>query len=288
MSDPVWLPWAARVVWLTLPLTAGGVVFDDLDGRSAAVGVIGSILWWAAWGCGVLAVLLPRPAGLTCVRLVAPALAGAAAFVADSGGDWAATGAAVALAALTFLPEVGAWLVNGAAYGYERRYLLRAPGPLLLGPIPMAAVVAVLGATAGPLLLAAEQWLAGGALTLVGGAAAVVTARALHLLTQRWAVLVPAGLVLKDHTTTVDPVLFRRGEIEWFGPAPADTDALDLTSSAPGLALELRVSEPAPLALVDRRGRTSETVRARRVLFTPTRPGAVLADAGNRRIRVVT
>ena len=97
---------------------------------------------------------------------------------------------------------------------------------------------------------------------------------------------VPAGLVLKDHLALLDPVLFRRQEIERLHPAPADTDALDLTVRAPGLALELRLREPVPVTVVAAGRRGGEPSRPARLLFTPSRPGAVLADAEARRVPV--
>ncbi len=142
----------------------------------------------------------------------------------------------------------------------------------------------VAAAVTGPLLLAARSWVAGGVALVVGVPVAVVLARALHSLTQRWAVFVPAGLVLKDHLALLDPVLLRRHLVVDLGPAPADSDALDVTARAPGLALEVRLREPVPLAQVTPGRRGSEARSPEALRFTPTRPGAVLAEAGRRRL----
>jgi hypothetical protein len=125
---------------------------------------------------------------------------------------------------------------------------------------------------------------AGAVAVVVGAPLAVVLARALHSLTQRWVVFVPAGLVLKDHLALLDPVLLRRHLVTSFGPAPAESDALDLTARAPGLALEVRLREPVPLAQVSPGRRGSETRSPDALRFTPTRPGAVLAEAERRRL----
>lgn len=276
-----------RLAWLSLPLTAGTVVADALDGRSGSVQLVASTLSWAGWAGGVLAVLLPRPVGCTAIRLATPAAFGTAVWAAVDVGGGAAAALAVLSGApllLAFLPEIGSWFVNGAAYGDERRYLLRAPGALLLGPIPLAGVVLLAGAVTGPLLLAAGVWGAGAVALVVGVPAAVVCARALHQLSNRWAVLVPAGLVLKDHVVVLDPVLFRRQAIEVLRPAPAGTDALDLTARSPGLALELRLKEPENLVLTVPGSKEPRYGKSSRLLFSPTRPGALLADAGARRI----
>jgi hypothetical protein len=67
------------------------------------------------------------------------------------------------------------------------------------------------------------------------------------------------------------------------GPAPVqDAEvALDITGRAPGLVLELQLVEAVPVALVDGR-KQSRTVETDRVLVTPSRPGAVLAEARQR------
>lgn len=276
-----------RLAWLSLPVTTGTVLADALDERSTAVVATASVLAWAAWALGVLVLLVPRPLGLTALRLMGPAGFGAAVWAAaDTEGGYVLAVLAAAPLLLAYLPEVGEWMVNGAAYGYERRYPLRAPGALLLGPIPLAGAATLAGVLAGPLLLAAEQWVAGVAALVVGLPGAALCARALHRLSVRWVVLVPAGLVLKDHVTLLDPVLFQRGTIEVLRPARADTDSLDLTARSPGLALELRLREPENLLLAVPGKREGRPGKSARLLFTPTRPGALQADAGRRRIPV--
>ncbi len=144
----------------------------------------------------------------------------------------------------------------------------------------------VAAACAGPLLLAARQWAVGAVVLAVGVPVAVLLLRAMHNLSRRWAVFVPAGLVLHDPMTLVDPVLFRRQTVEVLQPAGVEGDAVDLSQAAPGLALELRLAEPATLSLMKPGQRLGETRTASRVLFTPTRPGAVLEDAKSRRFKV--
>jgi hypothetical protein len=163
---------------------------------------------------------------------------------------------------------------------------LRPPGAILAGPLVLAAAGLPVAAGTGPLLLAAEQWVLGGIAAVAGGSLALVLARALYSMTLRWAVLVPAGLVLKDHLALLDPVLFRRTDIELLRRAPADTDALDCTVDAPGLALELRLRSTQHVDRMRPVRRGSEPFEAERLLFTPTRPAALLADAAARRIRV--
>ncbi|MBW3579931.1 MAG: hypothetical protein KY447_01120 [Actinobacteria bacterium] len=284
------LPWGLRALWLVLPFTAGSALAAALDGASVPVRTTTSVGAWLAWALVVLALLVPHPVGLTVLRVVAPAVVAASLWAATSGeaGLGEMTSALVTsslAAALAFLPETGTWMVNGAAYGDERRHLLRPPAALLAGPVPLAWAGLVASIAAGPLLLAAGKEVAGALALVVGAPVAVVLARALHSLTQRWAVLVPAGLVVKDHLTVLDPVLLRRADIEVLRPAPAGSEALDLTAGATGLPLEARLHEAVPLVRVrPGRHRQGEPGRSAALRFTPSRPGAVLAEARRRRI----
>jgi hypothetical protein len=228
---------------------------------------------------------------LTALRIAAPAALGAANWAALAGDPGAADAVAVGGAALTFVaafsPLTGEAFINGSSYGDERRLPLRVPGALLFGPLPLAEVAAVAGPIAGPLLLAARQWVAGSVVLAAGLPLAYVAVRALHGLARRWVVLVPAGLVLHDQHTLVEAVLFPRTTIRRLGPAPADAadQALDLTQRALGLALLLELEEPVVVS-PRRSGERLHVESVDRLLFTPTRPGALLGAAAGRRIPV--
>ena len=153
----------------------------------------------------------------------------------------------------------------------------------MLVPVTWAAVV--VGATAGPLLLAAEQWAVGAIALVVGAGAVYAGVRSLHQLTRRWIVLVPTGLVIHDPLTMPEAQLFLRTMVRRLGPAEAGTDADDLTAGAPGLALQLDLAEPAEL-LLRTRGRDTATRSSTAILFTPSRPQRLLEAAAAARIPV--
>ncbi|MFN3215021.1 MAG: hypothetical protein ACE367_00825 [Acidimicrobiales bacterium] len=291
-SSP-WLkavPWVLRVVWVSLPFAAGPLFAGALDATSTPVMRTASIGLWGLWVVGVACTAVPHPITLTAFRILAPAsLAGAIwAAVAEGASAAAAFGlsATAAVTMLSLLPEVGAWFANGSSYGDERRVPLRPPGPLLLGPLPIAWALVVAGVVAGPMLLAAEQWIAGSAALVVGLPVAFFMVRALHALARRWLVFVPAGVVVHDHLTVADPVLFKRNAVAHLGPALADTDATDLTMGALGLALEIAVERPVTVAVRSGRAPTSETVELTALLVSVSRPGDVLGEARRRRIAV--
>lgn len=278
-------PWLVRALWAVLPFTVGPVLAAALDGASGPVRLAASAGLWAGWAAGMVAAAVPHPIALTGLRVLAPAAVAVVGLAAAGGHRSAlAAGWAVVTLAWAFSPAVGAHCVNGPAYPNERRYLLRVPGPLLLGPLALAWALAVVGACSGPLLLAARQWAGGVAALIVGLPLSLVLVRSIHNLSRRWAVLVPAGIVIHDPLTLVDPVLFAQRKVVALQPAVVRGGGLDLTQGAPGLALELVLSEPASLTLMKpgrRQGRTESTTR---LVFTPTRPGAVLDHARARRI----
>ncbi len=284
--DPTRLfPWAVRAAWAALALAAGPAFAGVLDGRSMAVRTAASVLLWAAWGGGVCASLVSHPIALTALRILSPAAVVTTAWAASNdlgAAGFVALAAAIVAAVLAFLPETGETFVNGPAYPNERRFPLRVPTPLLLGPLVLASVITVGAPVAGILLLAAERWIAGILVLAAGLPAAVVLARALHGLSRRWVVFVPAGLVLHDAMSLADPVLFPKAKITKVELASPTSSALDLTQRAAGLALELVVSEEAPLVLAKVGRGIGVTVDADHILFSPTRPGRVLAELRSR------
>jgi hypothetical protein len=275
--------WAFRGLWATLPLTAGPTFAAALDPTSSSFQTTASLALWLVWLAVLAASLVPRSATLTPVRIAAPAAPAAVVWAALSlpdigGAEVLAITATVAAAAVVLTAWVGEEFIDGDSYGNEHRTPLRVPGPLVLGPIQLAWAAAVAGLATGPALLAAGVPVWGGIALVIGLPAAFVAVRALHALTQRFLVFVPGGLVVHDPTALAEPVLLRKNRLMALGPAPADSDALDLTQRAFGLALEIRLAEPVSLTLVQNRARAQEQ-QASRILIAPSRPGSVVARA---------
>jgi hypothetical protein len=284
-------PWPARVTWALLPLLLGPALGDALGEHSLAVARTGAVLAWGTWAGVLVAVALPRTVSLTALRVAGPAALAVANWAAVQGDpsatDAVALGGAALVVVAAFSPLTGDAFVNGSAYGDERRFALRVPPSLVLGPIPLAWVATVGAPIAGPLLLATGQWVIGALVLVAGLPLAAVAGRSLHGLARRWLVLVPAGLVLHDPHALVEAVLFPRRSIERLGPAAAHAgeERLDLTQRALGLALQLDLLEPASVA-PRRSDRTVVAVTAAHLLFTPSRPGAVLTAAKARRLPI--
>ncbi|MGH8985807.1 MAG: hypothetical protein ACRDY6_18285, partial [Acidimicrobiia bacterium] len=278
--------WLLRAVWVSLPLTAGPAAANAFDAWSTGPQLVAAVLLWGAWAIVLLGVLAPRPQGLTALRVVAPvffALAVVTAVAADpsavvAAGALVATGIAAGLAVA---PAVALAAANGVAYGDERRFPLKTPPILLLGPLPIAPLVVGVGLATGPLLIAADRPVFGAITVVVGLPLAAVMARALHGLSRRWVVLVPAGLVLVDPLTLPDPVLFLRERIDSLravdprAPAPPGTIDLRLGGLADSLGMTLdRDAE----FLFTRRGiRGAVPAKGTEVRFAAVRSGDLLA-----------
>ena len=289
-TPPLWRSaWPLRLVWLLLPVLAGPALADALMTRSRTIQVVSSVSAWGFWALALAATFIPRSVTLTIVRIIVPGSLATAAWAAV-GADrpaWAAAGTGVsAVAVLTLAwPGVSDAFVDGSSYGRERRAALRVPALLFLGPVPLAWLAVAGGVLAGPLLLAAEQWIAGAVAVVVGAVLAAVGIRQLHLLSRRWLVFVPAGVVVHDPLTLTEPILFQRHLIAGIGPAPAGSTALDATAGALGLALEVTATDAFDVGVRAGRDRTERTdVRA--ILVTPTQPAATLAVAAEHRLPV--
>ncbi len=283
--------WPLRLVWLVLPIAVGPGVMAAVADRSGPVRLVVESGLWAGWFAGLVAVLAPSTIALTAIRTLAPAGCAATLLAATTGGNWAnstlvALGAGLTATLFVFLPMVGDPLINGSAYGSERRMALRPPAAVLLGPVQLAWLAVFVGTITGPLLLAARQWVLGVPALVIGFAIASQGVRSLHQLARRWLVFVPAGFVVHDYYTLAESLLIQRRLKPELGLASEDPmqDTLDLSGGALGLSLLVRVDEALPVAL--RKGRTVTSSSASRFVFTPTLPGQALAEARVRAIRI--
>jgi hypothetical protein len=288
--------WLVRVVWASLPITAGPAAADAFEDWSAPPRAVAEVLLWVAWTIVLVALFAPRPVGLTVMRVIAPSFVVLAAVVLVTGAaDWLEAGVAVATTLLAggvtlASPSVALASANGAAYGDERRFPLRIPPALWLGLLPAAALLMAAGVATGPLLLADARIGAGIAALVAGVPVAAFAARSLHSLSRRWAVLVPAGLVLVDPLALPDPVLFVRERIESLRimqPAePVPSGALDLRLGATRHSLALTLDRPTEFLRARRGRRGSVSVQTTDIRFATIDAPGMLTAAGARRIRV--
>ncbi len=274
-----------------VPFTVGVAMSEAVSQRSSTVRLVAVGVAWAWWAVGLLAVLVPHPAGLVALRsgslaVVATALWCVFERSSVDASSVVALSVALIVCGAALWSETGHWCVNGPAYANERRFLLRSPAVLLMGPIPVAGVLLAAAPVAGPLLLASKAWVLGGVCLVGGVAIALVVARALYAQCRRFLVFVPAGLVVHDFDVLREPVLFKKQTVELLRAAPAESDSLDLTANASGLALEVLLTEKVEITKVKNSRDTGETGRTARFLIVPTLPGRLLKTAAARGLRV--
>jgi hypothetical protein len=286
----IWL-WCTRAIWALLPVTTGTALGDATASWSTAPARCAAVILWAVWVAGLFAMFAPRPWGLTFLRVVAPcgfvcvlfsltSTSIASAALALIGGGFAAM--------LALSAPIASATANARAYGDELRFLLRVPMPLLLGPIPIAVLLVGFGAAIGPLLLADGRYGVGALATVIGLAVAALIVRALHPLSCRWFVLVPAGVAIADPLTLTEPVLVRREQIASLrrtAKTALAQGALDLRLGTLAGSAQLALAEPVEFGR--RRGRAkAEIVPTRLVAVAIVRADDALAAARTRRIKV--
>lgn len=288
--------WGARAAWLAVAVIGGRAVGAAALDRSAPVQLVASVGAWTGWAAGAMALVVPSVGTLTLLRAVVPgalAVAVVAACFGAGADDVLALGVPALVAALLVSSaETGHDYLQASAYGDERRFGLRPP----LGYLAACVVTWVIWAAAvitGPLALAARAWPLAAIAVIVSGAGAVTLPRRWHQLSRRWVVLVPAGVVVHDPVVLDETLMLPRRRVVTMavaelGPARA-AGAADLTGPTPGLAVEIVVDGSTDVTLArrptERRGRQ---VSFEALLVSPTRPGAVLAEASRRRLPVAS
>ena len=283
----------AVAAWLAVAAGAwfGGLILPELrpDGGGARTTV--TVALWLAYVAVLAALVLPGARAATVVRIAMTAgalqLWIAAAGSADASDPVALIGLIASLlgTGIVLLPAYAEAQLDAASYGDERRFLLRPPGPILVALVVPMWTVSVAGVAVGPLLLTGRGWTAGIVAAAVGLPAAAFAAHTLYRLACRWLVFVPNGVVVHDHLAVTEPLPLRRRDIASIGPAPADTAAADLTAQAFGMALELRLNEPAKASVMTGRNRSEERSLTA-LLVSPSRPAAVLATAARRGLQI--
>lgn len=280
-----------RVIWISLPLLCGPSLADSLNDFKLLLRTTVSISLWTFWVLILLSTLIATPISLAIIRIGAPAAAALSLWSAleTSGSVSGIIGlAASAIAACVALSApLGDKFSDGASYGDERRFLLRAPGPVLLLLGPLAWLTSVAGLTVGPILLLNKNFLLGSLISLCGFPLAALASNAIYQLGKRWLVLVPAGILLHDHLSVGDPTLIPRNQLANFSPAKVETNALDLSQNSFGLSLEIQCLTPLSMMLrTGTRKTTNETSIVESFLINPVRPNVLLAEAQKRGLRV--
>lgn len=283
-------PWVARLAWILVAVTGGSAVESAVDDRSSAVAWTAAIGGWSLWAVAALGLAIASVWSLTIVRLLVP-LASVATIASGLGGAPATDlallgGPAIVAAAAVMTAEFGRQYVQASAYGDEERFPLRFP--VGAGMAAIAAWLVWAPATiAGPMLVAAQSWIAGGLLCVLAIAGAVLLGPRWHRLSMRWFVLVPAGVVVHDPVVLADTFPLRTAQVASIGLAAADTEAADLTGPASGYAIEVATSESVTAVFAFTPTEPNgKAIHLTSFLIAPSRPGLVLRSAHARGLPV--
>ena len=271
-----------RILISCLPFI-GAEVGGLLADRSDAVQFTGTALAWAVWGVVVIASYISDPISLTALRLGTPVVAGFMIFVAVSqglaGSQIISAAFSIAVLLLSFSAEIGGRYVQASAYGDEKRFALRPP-VVLIAPILLSVLITNLSILGLPMLIAAENWSIA-AIALIG---LFVSIRYLlpriHLLSRRWLVFVPAGVVVHDEIVLSINLMIRKQDLVQIKLARDNSAAADLSALTWGVPLEFSFNKPLDVALTSigaKHLNSVSAIHATSIIIAPSRPGAVLS-----------
>ena len=282
--------WVARVGWVLVAAIGGAAIEAAVTDRSAAVRWVCAIGGWTSWAVVALALAVPSVRSLTVARIVAPlsVVVGIAAAIAGTPATELLLLGVTALAAVAamFTPEFGLAFVQASAYGDEDRFPLRAPAATGAAAVITWLAWAPAIVAAAP-LLAARSWVIGGIASFVAIGGAVYLAPRWHRLSQRWLVLVPAGLVVRDPVVLAETLMLRSGQIASIALARAGTEAADLTGPASGYALEVSTTETVSAVFAFSPSEPNgKSIHMTAFLVSPSRPGRTLEVAAARGLPV--
>ena len=297
-----------RAAWLAVPFTTGEMLATALNSYTPSFRTACAVGLWVLWGATALAAMTLLPFALGFVRIWMPAGLAAAVWavaarsVAEERLGETILGLAIAAvaAAVSLMPSVGAAFTDQRVASrpntsVERRLLLRPPAATAFALTPLAWAATIAGSISGPVLLAAQRWVLGAVVLVVGLAVALLGYQSLMVLARRWAVFVPAGIVLHDPLTLGDEAILlpksgikslqvvsastrrqeaaesRKNETATAGPTSPITD---LCAGSVGTAIDLTLHEPARIPRLRKAPELATCVR-----FSPSSVHAFTEEA---------
>jgi hypothetical protein len=248
------------------------VLADD----SSTATSIALLAWgWALWVLTAIELLVPSPISLTTVRCVAP-LAVIASFAAVSP---LSIFASVVALIIVFSPLFADVMVQGGAYGEEKRFALRTPVPQM-APTVVAWAVLSFALIGGSLLVTQQQYITGVPLVIIGIVLATRVPKMLHRHARRWLVVVPAGIVIHDHLVLAETVMSPRSKIASLTVVADAGESADFTGGVAGsrLAVQLREADKIVLSRITAKIlKTTEALHVTTFSVAPRRLAAALA-----------
>lgn len=231
-------------MWLVLALVSPWQTLAE--SRSTAVGICLNVWGWGSWTVVAVALLVPSSISLTVVRIIVPV----AVVASIASTEVVAIFASVVIGVIILSAMFCDVMVQGDAYGDERRFSLRTPVPQM-APAVFAWALLVSSALAGSLGLCTGKWAWAAPVSAIGVAGAAIIPRRLHRLARRWLVIVPAGVVLHDHVVLGETLMVMRSRLANVTVAAGPGEAADLTGGTLGRRLDVELIDADKVVLSD-------------------------------------
>jgi len=261
------------VAWAVLALsTPWQSIADD---SSRAVAWVLMTWGWLLWTSVAVSLLVPSPISLTIVRIVVPLSVVVSTIEASPLAIFCAVVALIVCASPVFVDT----MVQGGAYGDEKRFSLRTPLPYIV-PAVLAWLLYAVSLIGGSLFLAAHRYWPGAVLIAVGILLTRSIPQRLHRLARRWLVLVPVGIVVHDHLVLHETIMAPTGKITSVALTSIVGDAADLTGGVIGNRIAITLTEADKVVLSKISAKTLGTTEALHVkmfCIAPRRLTAALA-----------
>lgn len=275
------LLWASRLSVIATGLTVP-FLNNALQQMSSVTGTFTTVVIWVLWSIALLSTLVPSSSALTAIRLALPSILVVVGAVATAVGVSSGVAGALAISVLASLlvmnAEIGHSFVQLAAYGDERRFLLRCPPAMLVVQV-LSWLVWVALTIVAINLLASDALILG---AIVAAAALLLTIalpRRFHRFSRRWLVSVPSGLVIHDHVVLAETAMFMNNAVINIGIETAQSEAADLSGKCAGvgLVITLKDFDTVVLAATPKTpGGSAIQVKSMRVC--PNRPGRAITE----------
>jgi len=262
----------ALAAWVVLAVAAPWHAFSD---HSQPISLCLQIWGWLGWTSVAIALLVPSPTSLTAVRAIAP-LAVICSIMAVSP---IAIFSSVVFMVVAVSNVVVDQMVQGSAYGDEKRFALRTPVPYM-APAVVAWASLSGGLIGGSLLLCAKNYAVGVPVALLGLLLARTVPLRLHRLARRWLVIVPAGIVVHDHMVLGETLMVMRKNIKRVERVAQSGEFADFTGGIAGDRIAIEMLESDKVVLSDITAKTLGTTVALHVTgfsFAPRQLSTALA-----------
>lgn len=263
----------AMAAWVALALSSPWQTIADDSSRSVAWVVL---TWgWLLWTGVGASLLVPSPMSLTIVRILVPLSVVVSIVASLPLAVFCSVVALIVCASSVFVDA----MVQGGAYGDEKRFALRTPLPYVV-PAVLAWLLYTTSLIGGSLFLAARQYIFGAVLAAIGIILSRTIPRRLHRLARRWLVLVPVGIVVHDHLVLHETIMAPLGKIMSVVRTSDIGEAADLTGGVFGDRLTIALTEADKVvlsAITAKTLGTTEALHVKMFCIAPRRLTAALS-----------